>query len=58
MREKERERERVTKQRSDGVSQDYLCRKMQVVVVFSDFRCDCDQNICDIFRIYFYSFIF
>jgi hypothetical protein len=32
---------------------------MQVVIVFhSDLKCDCDQNICDISRIYFYSFIF
>jgi hypothetical protein len=34
-----------------------------VIVFFSDFKCDCDQNICDIFRIYifidlFFSFIF
>jgi hypothetical protein len=39
-------------------------KKMQVVIVFfSDFKCDCDQNICDIFHIYicihlFFSFIF
>jgi hypothetical protein len=35
-----------------------LCEKMQVVIVFfPDFKCDCDQNISDISRIYIY-FIF
>jgi hypothetical protein len=52
-------RERVAKQRSDGISPHYLRKKVQVVIVFySDFKCDCDQNICDISRIYIFIHLF
>jgi hypothetical protein len=52
-------RERAAKQRSDGISPDYLRTMMQVVTVFySDFKCDCDQNIRDISRIYIFIHLF